>query len=186
VQVLEDDESFVPGARERQLMAYDLLSGKNDGRDWSLGAGWVQGAAAADLPRRAQGYAPETNWRPAEMEAWIADRMTKRLGLFGIGPKPTRAEAVAELVKHMRANKIGPMDVSGWTAGDHTISDQLSSEMGSLLLPAAQQRAMLNKIDDVRFDVRKAGAAAGKGLLVLGAGIALLGFAQVYRTARGR
>ena len=57
---------------------------------------------------------------------------------------------------------------------------------GSLLLPAKQQKAVFNKIDDVRYDLRRAGSHVRTGTLVLSASLGLLALASVYRTASGR
>jgi hypothetical protein len=55
---------------------------------------------------------------------------------------------------------------------------------GSVLLPAKQQRAILDKVDDVRYDVRKLGNVAKVGLLSLSAALGLLALSGIYRTAR--
>ena len=60
------------------------------------------------------------------------------------------------------------------------------STSGSLLLPAKQQRAVFNKIDDVRYDLRRAGSHLKTGTLVLSASLGLLALASVYRTASGK
>lgn len=57
---------------------------------------------------------------------------------------------------------------------------------GSLLLPAKQQKAVFNKIDDVRYDLRRAGSHLRTGTLVLSASLGLLALASVYRTASGK
>jgi hypothetical protein len=54
---------------------------------------------------------------------------------------------------------------------------------GSLLLPAKQQRAILDKVDDVRFDVRRAGRGVSVGLLCLSGAVGLAALASVYRTS---
>ena len=61
-----------------------------------------------------------------------------------------------------------------------------TSTSGSILLPAKQQRAVFNKIDDVRYDLRRAGSHVRTGTLVLSASLGLLALASVYRTASGR
>jgi hypothetical protein len=55
---------------------------------------------------------------------------------------------------------------------------------GSLLLPAKQQAALFNKIDDVRYDVRRAGRAAGIGLLALSAAVGLVAVSGIYKSSR--
>ena len=56
---------------------------------------------------------------------------------------------------------------------------------GSVVLPAKQQRAIFDKLDDVRYDVRRAGGAAQLGLLCLSAAVGLVGISSIYREARG-
>lgn len=53
---------------------------------------------------------------------------------------------------------------------------------GSLLLPAKQQAALFNKIDDVRFDLRRSTNIVKIGLLSLSAAIALVAVSGVVRT----
>lgn len=57
---------------------------------------------------------------------------------------------------------------------------------GSLLLPAKQQAAIMRKIDDVRYDIRKMGNVAKIGLLSLSGALGLLAVASFYRTSKGR
>lgn len=57
---------------------------------------------------------------------------------------------------------------------------------GSLLLPAKQQKAVFNKIDNVRYDLRRAGSHVRTGTLILSASLGLLALASVYRTASGK
>jgi hypothetical protein len=57
---------------------------------------------------------------------------------------------------------------------------------GSLFLPAKQQVAILNKIDDVRYDVRKSANMAKIGMLSLSAALGLVAVASFYRTSKGR
>ena len=54
---------------------------------------------------------------------------------------------------------------------------------GSLLLPAKQQKVLLAKVDDVRYDIRRAGAKVSVGTLALAASLGFLGLASIYRTA---
>jgi hypothetical protein len=56
---------------------------------------------------------------------------------------------------------------------------------GSMLLPAGQQRAIFDKLDDVRYDVRRAGRGAGIGLLCLSAALGLVAVSGIYKTAHG-
>ena len=136
-------------------MAHDILFGRTS-RDWSTG-----GSLPRDTP-----YAPKRWWTEAEAEADVQKNM-KGGGLFG--SKLSREEAEKSTIASMRANKIG-------------IIHQSSS--GSLLIADKQQRAFLAKIDDVRYDVRRAGAKIGGATLVLSAALGLLGVASLYKTAR--
>jgi hypothetical protein len=55
--------------------------------------------------------------------------------------------------------------------------------MGGFLIPAKQEKALFQKIDDVRFDVRNIGSKVSGGLLALSAALGVLGIASIYRTA---
>ncbi len=147
-------------------MAYDIFKKKLVARDWSCGA--------EDLPKSSKGYAPETYWGEAQMEAWVNSAMTKPKGLFG--GKPDRGEAIAMLAKHMKDKKIGPMSAS---AG-------LGAAVGSVLLPNKQEERLRNKIDDVRYDIRSAKGVIGAGVFALAGALAFLGFAKVYKAAEAR
>jgi hypothetical protein len=52
-------------------------------------------------------------------------------------------------------------------------------ETGSILLPKRQEKAIIDKIDDIRYDVRRAGNLAGAGLLCLSAAIAAVAVAKI-------
>jgi hypothetical protein len=54
---------------------------------------------------------------------------------------------------------------------------------GSILLPAKQQKILLAKVDDVRYDIRRTGARVSVGALALAASLGFLGLASIYRTA---
>lgn len=54
---------------------------------------------------------------------------------------------------------------------------------GSMLLPAKQQAALFNKIDDVRFDIRRSSNIVKIGLLSLSAAIALVAVSNLHRTS---
>ncbi len=56
---------------------------------------------------------------------------------------------------------------------------------GSIVLPEKQERRLLDKIDDVRFDVRRLGRGATVGMLCLSGAVGLAAIASVYRTSRG-
>lgn len=57
---------------------------------------------------------------------------------------------------------------------------------GSVLLPEKQQRALFDKVDDVRRDVRHAGSAVRGGLVSLAIAVAAVAAASAYRTAAQR
>jgi hypothetical protein len=59
-----------------------------------------------------------------------------------------------------------------------------SWQSGSLLLPEKQQKEIFRKVDDVRYDLRRATRIFGIGLLCLSAGIGLVGVAGIFRVAR--
>ena len=142
-------------------MAYDVLKRKQTPGDWSCGV--------SDLPASAHGYAPETFWKPPQMEAKLQEILGRPKSFMG--PKPTREEGIALLARYMKENKIGPMDVSG-----------IGAEVGNILFP----KKLSDKIDDVRYDVRRMGGLVGAGVFALAGAFAFLGFTQVYRTSRGR
>jgi hypothetical protein len=54
---------------------------------------------------------------------------------------------------------------------------------GSLLLPEKQQKALFNKIDDVRFDIRRSSNVVKIGLLSLSAAIALVAVSNLRRSS---
>jgi len=58
--------------------------------------------------------------------------------------------------------------------------------LGSVVLPEKQERRLLAKVDDVRYDVRRAGLRVGIVGGLLAASLGLLGVASIYRTARGK
>jgi hypothetical protein len=152
-------------------MAYDVVKKKQVRGEWCCGIGDNDADAGSDLPLSAKGYVPEAFWGPADMEAKISSFMSTKRGPFGLGGKPTRAEAVTMLVAHMRDNKIGPKDVAG---------------MGSVVLSTSEQNRLYNKIDDVRYDIRRAGALAGAGIAAIAGSVAILGLAEMWRTIKGR
>jgi hypothetical protein len=55
---------------------------------------------------------------------------------------------------------------------------------GSIALPLSQEKRLLAKVDDVRYDVRRAGKLAGAGLLALSAAVGMVAVSGIYRTAR--
>ena len=56
---------------------------------------------------------------------------------------------------------------------------------GSIVLPKTQEKRLLDKVDDVRYDVRRAGSRAAIGLLTLSAALGLVAVSGIYRTKRG-
>jgi hypothetical protein len=71
----------------------------------------------------------------------------------------------------------GGNDGSDWSLGD---------DMGSVFFPVKEQRVLYDKIDDVRFDVRRASGVVSAGVWALAGGVALLGIAGLYNAAKGR
>lgn len=59
-------------------------------------------------------------------------------------------------------------------------------DMGSLLLNDADQSRLYNKIDDVRYDVRRTGSLVAAGVGALAGAVAMLGISQFWRAAKGR
>ena len=55
--------------------------------------------------------------------------------------------------------------------------------IGSLLLPAKQQKALFAKIDDVRYDVRRAKTLISGAVFALSGALGLLALASIFRTA---
>lgn len=122
-------------------------------RDWSLGA----------LPRGATGYVPNRWWTEAEAEAEVQRNMREG-GLFGT--KLPRKEAEDATLVSMKARKIG-----------------ITSSSGSLLLPTKQQKEFFAKIDDVRYDIRRAKSLVSGAVFALSGALALLAVSQIFRTA---
>jgi hypothetical protein len=52
---------------------------------------------------------------------------------------------------------------------------------GSMLLPAGQQRALLNKVDDVRYDIRQSSKLIQIGMLSLSAAIGFVAVSNLWR-----
>lgn len=157
-------------------MAHDIALGQTP-RDWSIGKGARSAGGGGGggrpavpvggaLPTGATGYIPRGWWTETEAEADVQKNM-KGGGLFG--SKLPREEAEKSTLAYMKAKKIGIMT---------------GSKVGSLLIPTKQQKAFLAKIDDVRYDVRRAGAKIGGATLILSAALGLLGVASLYKTAK--
>lgn len=73
-----------------------------------------------------------------------------------------------------------------WSRDPSAPGPRTASASGSVLLPASQQRAIFNKLDDVRYDVRRAGRNVGAAVLALSAALGAVAVASVYRTSRGK
>ncbi len=56
--------------------------------------------------------------------------------------------------------------------------------VGSLILPAKQERRLLDKVDDVRYDARRAAKRVQVGLLALSASVGLVTVASMLRERR--
>jgi hypothetical protein len=52
---------------------------------------------------------------------------------------------------------------------------------GSIVLPAKQQKQIFDKLDDVRYDVRRAGNNATIGMLVLSGALGLVALSNFHR-----
>jgi hypothetical protein len=145
-------------------MAYDLLNKKTTPRNFALGS-QTPPSMISGIPLGAQGYAPEHWWTVAEAEAKVQEFM-KSGGTFGT--KLPRENAERKTLAFMRAQSIGVM--SG------------TSSLGSWLLPKKEQDRLLNKVDDVRYDLRLAGRRVGIALGCMAGALGLLGVASIYRT----
>ena len=121
------------------------------------------------LPLGASGYAPTSWWSAKQAEDLVASLMA-RGGLFG--SKLPREAAERAALRQMRKMGVG---ITSGTVGN---------TLGSWLLPEKEQVRLLNKIDDVRFDIRLASRRAGVGLGLLAASLGVLGIASLYRTSR--
>ena len=118
------------------------------------------------LPTGATGYVPRRWWSEAQAEAEV-QRHVRGSGF--LHPPLPREDAERTVLDYMRANKIG-----------------VTSSSGSILFPAGQQRELLRKVDDVRFDVRQAGRRVGASVLVLSAALGAVAVASFFRTSSGR
>lgn len=52
---------------------------------------------------------------------------------------------------------------------------------GSVILPTKQQKAIFDKLDDVRYDVRRVGTRATIGMLVLSGALGLVAISNFHR-----
>ena len=102
--------------------------------------------------------------KAAEAETKVQS-FQKSGGIFGTALHREAAER--KTLEYLRAQRIGIM----------------SGTMGSWLLPEKQQKAILNKIDDVRYDLRAVGRHVGIGAGLLAASLGLMGLASIFRTS---
>jgi hypothetical protein len=140
-------------------VAYDLLKKKTTEKNYA------PSSMVSGIPLGAQGYAPTRWWTVAEAEAKVQELM-KSGGLFGT--KLPREIAEKDALAFMRKNDIGVM--SG------------TSSLGSWLLSKKEQDRLLQKVDDVRYDLRLTGRRVGIALGCLAGALGVLGVASIYRT----
>lgn len=113
------------------------------------------------LPKGATGYIPKDWWTEAKAEAEVQKHMKSSF----LSPGLSRKDAEETVMDYMKANKIGIM-----------------SGIGSLLLPTKQQKEFFAKIDDVRYDVRRAKTLIGGAVFALSGALGLLALASIFRT----
>jgi hypothetical protein len=90
-----------------------------------------------------------------------------RGGLFAT--KLPRENAEKKTLEFLRSQRIGIM----------------SGTVGSWILSDAEQKRLLGKIDDVRYDMRLVSRRAAIGMGCLAGALGLLGIASIYRTGSG-
>ena len=147
-------------------MAYDALRKKTTQRDFSLPPD-----RSGELPLGATGYAPDKWWTRKQAEDKVAEFM-KSGGLFGT--KLSRADAEAKTLVFLRRNNVGLM------AGSATLG---SLTLGSWILNEKDQKRILEKVDDVRYDLRLASRRVGIAGGLLAGALGLLGVASIYKTS---
>ena len=148
-------------------MAHDLLHGPTS-RNWSRNAvvaGLGDSSLGAKSAKDASGYVPERWWTAKQVEEKTKD-FEKSGGLFGT--KLPREFAEKKTLEFLRAQNIGIM----------------SGTMGSWILSDKDQKRILNKVDDVRFDLRLASSRVSMAGGLLAGAIGLLGLASLYRTSQ--
>lgn len=59
----------------------------------------------------------------------------------------------------------------------------IGDDVGSVVFTKSDQRALYNKLDDLRYDLRNTKNTIGAGIFALAGGMAFLSIASVYRTA---
>ena len=149
-------------------MAHDLLQGPTS-RNWSRNA-VVQGQGDTSSGPPLEGahhYVPEKFWTAKQIEEKTKE-FEKSGGYFGT--KLPREFAEKKTLEFLRAQNIGIM----------------SGTMGSWILSDKDQKRILNKIDDVRFDLRLASSRVSMAGGLLAGALGLLGVASLYRTSRTR
>ena len=70
--------------------------------------------------------------------------------------------------------------------GDYTCGLGGEDDIGSLLFTDSDQAKLYNKIDDVRYDVRRASSLVAAGVGALAGAVAMLGISQIWRAAQGK
>jgi hypothetical protein len=146
-------------------MAYDLLRGHTP-QDYSRPSeksndSSIVGATSPSAPTPT--YTPDRFWTGAQAEAQVA-ALQKSGGMHGTSLP--REQAEKQTLEAMRAQRIG-----------------LMSGLGSWIISEKEQMRLLNKIDDVRYDMRYASKKVGIGLGCLAGALGLLGIASIYRTS---
>ena len=136
-------------------MAHDIIFGRTR-RDWSIGA----------LVPGSQGSIP-SRWITMEEAETLVRKNMKEGGLFGMKLPLDMAEN--KTIAYMKAKGIGITT---------------PSTAGSLLIPTKQQEAFMKKIDDIRYDVRRAGSKVGASLLFLSAALGLIAMSGIYKTSK--
>ena len=144
-------------------MSYDILRGKIPG-DFSRGQA-AQSRVGA-LPTGATGYAPEQWWTAKQAEDKVQELMQKG-GLFAT--KLPREAAERKTLEFLRAQRIGIM----------------SGSMGSWILSDKEQKRLLDKIDDVRYDMRLVSRRTSIAIGCLAGALGVLGIASIYKTGSG-
>jgi hypothetical protein len=73
--------------------------------------------------------------------------------------------------------------IFGKTRANWSRSSSLSG-MGSVILSAKEQARLLNKVDDVRYDLRKVSGRVAISVSLLAASIGMFAIASIFRTSR--
>jgi hypothetical protein len=145
-------------------VSYDILHGEIPGDFSRNGASRrVSGTGVGSLPTGAAGYAPASWWTAEQAEGKVQEFMA-RGGLFAT--KLPRESAERKTLEFLRSQRIGIM----------------SGTMGSWLLSDKEQKRLLGKIDDVRYDLRLVSRRAAIGMGCVAGALGLLGIASIYRT----